>query len=212
MLSDISQLLSRFDPATGEIAGAKVTCRHLLDLKGCFADVTAFAAAADKGNPLIYSVATVERASGAGDLHFGIGRLMPGRIGREYYFTKGHMHSWREAAEIYVGISGEGEMLLEDHGNGDTHMVPLLPNCAVYVPGNTAHRTVNTGSSPLIYMGIYPAAAGHDYRAIAEQNFRCIVIQEGGRPVLRDRANLHALPDPSPLPRSRFKPTSKSTP
>src|SRR5208283_2917602 len=136
--------------ATGEVAGAEITRRHLLDLKGCFADAAAFAAAADKGNPLIYSVATVERASGAGDLHFGIGRLMPGRIGREYYFTKGHMHLWREAAEVYVGISGEGVMLLEDHESGDTRMVPLPPNGAVYVPGNTAHRTVNTGSSPLI--------------------------------------------------------------
>ena len=192
MLDDISQLLTRFDPATGEVAGAKVTRRHLSDLKGCFADTAAFAAASGQGNPLVYSVAAVEPASGAGALHFGIGRLMPGRIGREYYLTKGHLHAWREAAEIYVGISGEGAMLLEDAASGATRMVPLQPNCAVYVPGNTAHRTVNTGSSPLIYMGVYPAAAGHDYGAIAERNFRCVVIEEGDRPVLRPRADFQA--------------------
>lgn len=192
MPDELSQLLSRFDPLTGGVDGAQVVRRHLSDLSGCFADASAFAAATAQGDPLVYSVSTVERASGAGDLHFGIGRLLPGKVGREYYLTKGHMHSWREAAEVYVGLSGEGAMLLEDPASGASRMVPLLPNSAVYVPGNTAHRTVNTGASPLVYMGIYPAGAGHDYRVIAERNFRCVVLEEHGRPVMRDRADFLA--------------------
>ena len=32
------KILSRFNPATGEIAGAPVVKRHLSDLRGCFAD------------------------------------------------------------------------------------------------------------------------------------------------------------------------------
>ncbi len=80
---DIQNLLSRFDPATGEIPGAAVTRRHLRDLNGCFSDTPAYEAALASGNPLIYSVATVEPAGGDGDLHYGLGLIMPGKIGRE---------------------------------------------------------------------------------------------------------------------------------
>src|SRR5579863_6106593 len=142
---DLEQLLSHFNPATGEIPGVPLVKRHLHDLCGCFADATAFAVAAAAGNPLIYSVAAVESASGAGDLHYGVGRLLPGKIGDEYYLTKGHLHAWREAAEIYLGLAGDGVMLLEDEASGGSRIVPLRPNGVVYVPGHTAHRTVNTG-------------------------------------------------------------------
>ena len=46
--------------------------------------------------------------------------------------------------------------------------MPLTPESAVYVPGHTAHRTINTGDMPLTYLGIYPARAGHDYGVIAD--------------------------------------------
>ena len=112
---------------------------------------------------------------------------VPGRIGNEYFLTKGHLHSWREAAEIYIGLTGEGMMLLEDEASGDSRMAPLTANQVVYVPGRTAHRTVNTGTVPLTYIGVYPAAAGHDYGAIAERNFRCVVVERNGAPALVER-------------------------
>lgn len=184
------KLLSQFNPATGEIPGTLTVQRHLHDLRGCFADTAAFDAAAAAGNPLIYSVATVEPGNGAGDLHYGVVLLMPGKIGGEYYLTKGHLHSRREAAELYLGLTGEGVMLLEDEFDGESRMVPLRPNGAVYVPGHTAHRTINTGSVPLTYLGVYPAKAGHDYEAIARKNFRCVVVERNGRPVMLERKNL----------------------
>lgn len=186
---DINQLLSCFDPVTGEIAGASTTQRHLRDLRGCFADAAAYDAALAAGNPLLYSVASVAPATGAGDLHYGVGRLMPGRIGDEYFMTKGHLHSWREAAEIYIGLTGEGVMLLEDEATGESRVLPLRPQHVVYVPGHTAHRTMNTGGVPLIYLGAYPAKAGHDYGAIAERNFRCMVVERDGQPVMVERKN-----------------------
>lgn len=190
MLPELSSLLSRFDPITGEIAGAKVVQRRLGDLRGCFAEAAAFEATLARENPLIYSVAALEPGSGAGDLHYGVGRLMPGRIGNEYFLTKGHLHSWREAAEIYIGLTGEGMMLLEDEVSGDSRMAPLTANQVVYVPGRTAHRTVNTGTVPLTYIGVYPARAGHDYGAIAEKNFRCVIVEVNGAPALVERRNV----------------------
>lgn len=189
-MPDLEKLLSQFNPVTGEIPGAPTIRRYLHDLRGCFADTAAFKAAAAAGNPMVYSVAVVEPANGPGDLHYGVGRLMPGKIGDEYNMTKGHLHSWREAAEFYVGLTGEGMMLLEDEASGESRMVPLRPHGAVYVPGRTAHRTINTGSTPLTYLGVYPAQAGHDYDAIARKNFRCVVVERGGHPVMIERKTL----------------------
>ena len=112
---------------------------------------------------------------------------MPGRIGQEYFMTRGHLHEWRVAAEIYIGLSGNGLMLLEDERTQTSRLLPLLPNSVVYVPGHTAHRTINVGDKPLTYLGIYPAKAGHDYEALAEQNFSEVVVAHNGDPVLLGR-------------------------
>lgn len=183
-MKDIEKILATFDPATGRMDGAPLTQRFLHDLRGCFHDAGAFEKAAAAGNPLIYTVAGVEPGTGEGDLHYGIGMIMPGRIGDEYHMTKGHLHSWREAAEVYCGIAGEGVMLLEDEDGGNSRMVPLGPGRVVYVPGHTAHRTMNTGTVPLTYIGIYPAKAGHDYSTIAQKNFTCMVIERNGAPAM----------------------------
>ena len=161
--------------------------RRLSDLRGCFADAAAYERALALDNPLIYPSAAVEPAAGDGDLHYGIGLIMPGRVGNEYFMTKGHLHARREAAEFYIGLQGEGVMLLEDEAAGESCMLPLRPNQVVYVPGRTAHRTMNTGHGPLTYLGVYPANAGHDYGAIARENFRCLVVERDGQPVLVER-------------------------
>jgi glucose-6-phosphate isomerase len=187
-ISGAQELLTRFDPVTGEIAGAQTAKRYLSDLRGCFVDTIAYGAALEAGDPLLYTVATVEFGKEDGDLHYGVGRIMPGRIGFEYYMTKGHLHAWRNAAEIYLGLTGEGVMLLENELSGATRCVPLRPNDIVYVPSHTAHRTINTGMVPLTYLGVYPAKAGYDYTTIAQNNFRKVVLEENGKPVVLDRA------------------------
>jgi glucose-6-phosphate isomerase len=192
-MRSIEQLRSRFDPVSGRIDGAPLTERHLTDLRGCFYDSAAYEAALLAGNPLLYTVASVECGGGEGDLHYGLGRIMPGRVGSEYFMTKGHFHAWREAAEIYIGLEGEGVMLLEDEGSGTTQIVPLRRHEAVYVPGRTAHRTINVGPSPLTYLGVYPASAGHDYGAIGQRNFRKVLIERNGKPVLLDRSELERV-------------------
>jgi len=172
---------------SARIGDRPMTERHLSDLRGCFADSSAYEAALAKGNSLLYSVTAVEPAKGDGQLHYGLGIIYPGKIGDEYFLTKGHYHSYRPAAEIYVGLRGEGVMLLEDEATGESRMVRLAENCSVYVPGHTAHRTMNTGSEPLVYLGIYPANAGHDYGAIAEKNFKMMVVERDGKATMIKR-------------------------
>ena len=193
MIPALAQLLdlrrfdtASFDPHSAQIAGATTSQRNLSQLRGCYADPHAFEAALERGDRVIYSVSSLEPGGGDGDLHIGLGMVMPGRIGAEYHLTRGHLHSWREAAEIYIGLTGSGLMLLEGEDGTDA-AVALNTNTIVYVPGHTTHRTVNTGAEPLTYLGIYPARAGHDYAAIAHSNFRQVVIQQNGQAVVMPR-------------------------
>jgi glucose-6-phosphate isomerase, archaeal len=179
---DIGALLARFDATKGTIEGARRTERRLSDLAGIFQDEAAYSSLCAAGNPLVYSVEAVEPGTGDGDLHYGLGVIYPGRVGREYFMTKGHLHNWREAAELYIGLSGTGVMLLEDEATGESRMLPLGAGCAVYVPGRTGHRTANIGETPLSYIGVYPAQAGHDYGVYASRNFRYAIIDQDGQP------------------------------
>jgi glucose-6-phosphate isomerase len=187
---NIHHLLSQFDPDTGTIGDAPVTRRYLSDLRGSFNDQTLYDTALAGGDRLVYTVAAIEPAMGEGDLHYGLGVIFPGKIGDEYHLTKGHLHAWRPAAEFYIGLKGSGMMLLEDEHTGESRMVPLTPNGVVYVPGNTAHRTMNVGDEPLVYLGVYPARAGHDYGSIATKNFRNVVVQRDGVPTMIERSDL----------------------
>jgi glucose-6-phosphate isomerase, archaeal len=184
---DVFQFIA-FDRYSATISGVPTVERRLSQLRGVFADSEAFEAMlAEEGDPLVYSVTSIEAGKGEGDLAYGIGRIMPGRVGQEYFLTRGHFHEWREAAEVYIGLSGVGVMLLENERTGMEYSVDLLPDTVVYVPGYTAHRTVNTGDTPLTYVGVYPAKAGHDYAALAAQNFSQVVVAVDERPVILKR-------------------------
>lgn len=171
----------------GMIGTQAVIKRRLSDLAGVFADENAYTLALEAGNPLVYQVSSLEPGSGPGDLHYGLGRIEPGRVGDEYFLTKGHLHTWREAAEVYLGLAGKGLVLMEDERSGEAWWEPLEKNMVVYVPGYTAHRTVNVGTEPLVYLGIYPAQAGHDYSSIASRNFRYVVIATPTGPKVLER-------------------------
>ncbi len=121
-----------------------------------------------------------------------LNRIEPGRIGREYHLTKGHFHAWAAAGEYYIGLQGEGMMLLESANRAESHLLPLRPHGAVYVPGHTAHRTLNVGDEPLVYLTVFPAEAGHDYGSIAENNFRSVVVDVDGVPTEQTRAHFLA--------------------
>lgn len=176
-----------YDATKGTLELGAATERRLSQLKGCFADEGAYARALEEGDPLVYTVSSIEPGSDPGDLHLGLGVLYPGKVGDEYFLTKGHFHERREAAEFYIGLAGSGLMLLEDGETGLSRLEVLSAGRMVYVPGYAAHRTINTGTEPLRYFGVYPADAGHDYGAIAERNFLKKVVEEAGEPVLRDR-------------------------
>jgi len=179
--------LIQFDPDNPNIPDASLSVRYLSDMAGYFADEAAYQKALAEGDPVLYQVYSITPAQGEGDLNYGFGILMPGQVGAEYYLTKGHLHSWRAAAEIYISLSGEGFMLLEDEATRESRLIPFLKNSIIYVPGHTAHRTINTGTKKLTYIGIYPANAGHDYGFVKERGFDHILVSINGEPELSKR-------------------------
>ena len=91
--------------------------------------------------------------------------MSPGRIGREFFLTRGHIHARADRPEIYYGETGAGVMLLESP-DGETRAVPIGPRDICYVPPYWIHRSVNVGDTELVMTFAYPADSGQDYGII----------------------------------------------
>ncbi len=150
--------------------------RRLSSMEGMFHEVDAFNEMLSKDDVLMYEVYEIHRPEIAGELLSGISIVHPGKVGKEFFMTKGHFHSVLETAEIYYCLKGEGFMVMEDP-EGNTRVEPLSPGKVLYVPPRWAHRSVCTGKTQdLVTFFIYPGNAGHDYGTIVKQGFRKLVV------------------------------------
>lgn len=118
-----------------------------------------------------------------GGLFFGTSRIFPGKVNGEYFMTKGHFHGKRDRAEFYWGVSGQGLLLLMD-AKRRCRAVSVVPGGLYYIPGETAHRLVNTGDEPLVVGACWPSDAGHDYDTILEQGFPVRIREIEGKPAI----------------------------
>lgn len=111
---DIQKSLTGYDLLTGAISGqnASHTKKKFSEVTNIFADREA--AAKMDPNTIVYEVSTHAAVpeGTAGGLFFGTSCIHPGKVGDEYFMTKGHFHARRETAEYYWGISGHGVLLL----------------------------------------------------------------------------------------------------
>lgn len=154
-------------------------------MSGMFCDQNAADQILQKEDPLIYEFYELGCPEREGDLAFGTTILYPGRIGNEYFMTKGHFHSLLETAEVYYTLSGEGYMVMENQA-GDTREIRLSKNNAIYVPRGYAHRSVNTGSTPLVLFYTFDANAGYDYGTIETKGYRRLILDNNGTPAVSD--------------------------
>lgn len=118
-----------------------------------------------------------------GGLFWGSTVLQPGRVGDEYFMTHGHFHKIRDRAEFYATIRGTGAMLFMDE-KGKTWTQTMNTGTVHYIPGNVAHRVVNTGIVPLIFFASWPSDAGHNYAEILTRGFSKRIMQRNGEPCL----------------------------
>jgi glucose-6-phosphate isomerase len=99
--------------------------------------------------------------------------------------TKGHFHEKRDRAEVYLGLAGEGYLVLQAD-DGTVRGVPMQPGTVAYVPPMWAHRTVNTGDEPFIFFAAWPGDAGHDYGTIEQTGFAKLLVDRDGQATLVD--------------------------
>ena len=132
----------------GEIIGAYGDSHGIADLDRVMYEVYSF----ENGDP-----------GQAGSLNWGLTVMYPELVNGECNFTRGHVHADQSCAEIYLGLSGEGLLLLMDR-DGRTWAEKVRQGSLHYIEGNWAHRLVNTGDETLKVGACWPAAAGHDYR------------------------------------------------
>ena len=151
--------------------------RTLSQMKSWFRDQTAVESVLAIEDPVIYEYQELGAPEHPGDVAFGLSRVFPGKIGHEYYMTKGHFHNIIDTAEVYYGLSGHGILLIENEA-GEWKTLPLGPGVASYVPKGYAHRSVNTGEEPLEFFYAFRADAGHNYCRIETTGFSHAVTDE----------------------------------
>ena len=120
-----------------------------------------------------------------GDLKFGTSIVFPGKVGDEYFMTKGHFHTLLDTGEVYFCLSGQGAMLMETP-EGEVSLIEMKPGEAVYVPPRWAHRSINTGKEKLVTFFVFRADAGHDYGTIEQKGYRKLVVERDGKPTMID--------------------------
>lgn len=173
----------RIDPNSGNMQGAGGHYeKRVKDLEGLYADSDAFTRLVQVDpDHVVYHVHEKRPEQVAGDLIFGTTWMEPGRVGDEFYMTRGHIHACANRPETYYGESGSGLMLLESP-EGETEILEISARVLVYVPPMWIHRSVNTGDTPLVMSFCYPSDSGQDYEIIANSGgmAKRIVADGGG--------------------------------
>ncbi|RMF03962.1 MAG: glucose-6-phosphate isomerase [Chloroflexi bacterium] len=160
--------------------------RTLSSMKGQYLDAATYEAMLPEEDRLLYEVYEIRRPETAGELLHGLSVVHPGKVGSEYFMTKGHFHTVLETAEVYYCLKGQGCMVMETP-EGDWAVEELRPGRVLYVPPRWAHRSVNTGADEdLVTFFVYPGHSGHDYGTIEQQGFRKLVVEENGQPKIVD--------------------------
>jgi glucose-6-phosphate isomerase len=160
--------------------------RRLSAMQGQYADAASYAALLAQGDVVLYEVYAADRPMVPGELLSGVSIIHPGKVGDEYFMTKGHFHAVLETAEVYYCLGGHGMMVMETP-EGEWSVQEMAPGHVLYVPPRWAHRSVNTDSATdLVIFFVYPAHGGHDYGTIEQQGFRKLVVEHAGHPCVVD--------------------------
>lgn len=155
--------------------------RSLSSMEGYFSDPAAYSKMLAEEDQILYEVFEITRPEIVGELLQGISIIRPGKVGNEYFMTKGHFHEILETSEVYFCLKGRGLMLMETP-EGEWAMEDMDPGSVVYVPPRWGHRSINIHPDQnLVLFFVYPAHAGHDYKSIEERGFRKLVVERDGK-------------------------------
>jgi glucose-6-phosphate isomerase, archaeal len=176
----------RVDLLSGMLEGATAHYqKRLNDMRGFYRDPRSLQRRiVEEGNPICYENFAFNQNVEEGDLFFGTTVIYPGKVGREYHFTRGHIHKLANRGETYQALAGRGLVLFERDGY-EPCTAELAPGRITYIPPFWIHRSVNTGSDVLVFLWTCPTDAGHDYSVIGAEGLAQIVVEHEGRPTVQ---------------------------
>jgi glucose-6-phosphate isomerase len=185
-MKDYKSFSIKFSLNDGHSPNRNPTKRMLSDMKGMYLDNRSFEKILEQGNICVYEFYELEIPRKSSDLSFGTTIIYSGKVGTEYFMTKGHFHEKLETAEVYYCTKGHGFLLLEDP-EGNAEIQEMTPGISVYVPPNFAHRSINiSNSEPFVMFFVFRADAGHNYKTIETKGFRKLIIEKDGKPIIID--------------------------
>jgi len=174
--------IRKIDLPNGEISGVDAAEeRKIKDMKGYFQDETAYAL--ENPEKIVYRVFRKNYP----EISYGITELFPGKIGREYFMTKGHFHKRVEAPGIYFCIKGFGVVVMQ---HKDEYYAPLVApfdmgTIALMAP-YYAHRVVNVGEESLIFIGLSATDSGISYSSLERKGFKLIIVEENQKATIQE--------------------------
>ncbi len=155
--------------AFGDSPYAGGTPRRLSDVKDSFGDAQGAEAILKTSDPVIYDFQALRSIEARQKLIFGLTTIYAGLVGDEYYMTKGHFHAQEhDGDEIYQVISGSGHLLLQAR-DGSAQTITMRPGAVYYTPATWAHRTVNSGAEPLVFLSIWAWDVAYDYETVTRR-------------------------------------------
>ena len=173
ILADLKIITGNFPQATGHYS------KTFDELEGMYENEQEFQKMLLKWrNRVVYEVWEHRSSENKGDLVFGTSVMKPGRVGDEFFLTRGHQHKKAYCSETYFCLRGKGVILMESP-EGEVKALKLEKGQLVYVPPFWFHRSVNIGDSELITLFTYNSDAGQNYEILKKRRgMRKRVVQK----------------------------------
>ena len=151
--------------------------KYFRELAGIYADEVAFdRLAGTLGEAVAYRVDEARFSNYGSDLITGISVLEPGKVGQEFFMTRGHLHQRADRPETYYCLAGRGVLLLESLA-GEINAMEMRPGSLVYVPPFWVHRSVDVEATVFATLFSYPADAGQNFEIVRQANgFQQLVV------------------------------------
>lgn len=165
--------IKKIDLPAGEISDPDaVDVRKIKDMKGYFQDEEARSLMDPE--TIVYRVYRKMHP----EISYGITEIFPGKVGCEYFMTKGHFHKRIEAPGIYLCLKGLGIAILQHENEANpTLIAPFEKGTIALMAPFYAHRVINIGEENLIFIGFSATDSGFMYGPLEKKGFKFLIVE-----------------------------------
>ncbi|VTR54579.1 glucose-6-phosphate isomerase [Serratia fonticola] len=126
----------------------------------------------------VYSVEMLPSPSQEGELFVGTTHLQAGKVGNEFFMTRGHFTSAVNRPSSTSGCAVRACSCCNIR-TVTASLRQVFAGSVHHIPSFTAHRLINIGDEVLSALAVWPTVAGHDYIALQPQGFKLRVFADG---------------------------------